>query len=135
MSTNPIAGTDTIYNNSSEKAALVQINKAKKTCYKLGDVNVDNLINVTDIIQIAAHIKGKKLLPQFCKRNHRNEVMIMSSKDTDEIMKQAEEHAAIQLEKLRQDKAERAKRLKRTGIILIIAAVLLIFTAVTVLHL
>lgn len=59
----------------------------------------------------------------------------MSSKDTDEIMKQAEEHAAIQLEKLRQDKAERAKRLKRTGIILIIAAVLLIFTAVTVLHL
>jgi hypothetical protein len=61
--------------------------------------------------------------------------MIMSSKDTDEIMKRAEEHAAIQLEKLRQDKAERAKRLKRTGIILIIAAVLLIFTAVTVLHL
>ena len=34
----------------------------------------------------------------------------MSSKDTDEIMKQAEEHAAIQLEKLRQDKAERVNR-------------------------
>ena len=62
MSTNPIASTDTIYNNSSEKAAFVQINKAKKTGYKLGDVNVDNLINVTNIIQIAAHIKGKKLL-------------------------------------------------------------------------
>lgn len=62
MSTNPIVGTDTIYNNSSEKAAFVQINKAKKTGYKLGDVNGDDLINVTDIIQIAAHIKGKKLL-------------------------------------------------------------------------
>lgn len=59
--------------------------------------------------------------------------MIMNSND--ELMKQAEEHAALQLEKLRHDKAEHTKRLQRTGIILIIAAVLLIFTAVTVLRL
>ncbi|SFB70123.1 hypothetical protein SAMN02910406_00247 [Ruminococcus albus] len=61
--------------------------------------------------------------------------MIMSSSDKNDLMKQAEEHAATQLEKIKQDRAERTKRLQRTGIILIIAAVLLIFTAVTVLHL
>ncbi|WP_143098646.1 hypothetical protein [Ruminococcus albus] len=59
----------------------------------------------------------------------------MSSSDKNDLMKQAEEHAATQLEKIKQDRAERTKRLQRTGIILIIAAVLLIFTAVTVLHL
>jgi hypothetical protein len=57
-----VVGTDTIYNSSSEKATVVQINKAKKTGYKLGDVNGDGLINVTDITLTAAHVKGKKLL-------------------------------------------------------------------------
>ena len=61
--------------------------------------------------------------------------MIMSSSDKNDLMQQAEEHAATQLEKIKQDRAERTKRLQRTGIILIIAAVLLIFTAVTVLNL
>lgn len=60
--------------------------------------------------------------------------MIMSS-DKNDLIKQAEKHAETKLEKIRQDRAERTKRLKRTGIILIIAAVLLIFTTVTVLHL
>ena len=61
--------------------------------------------------------------------------MIMSSSDKNDLIKQAEKHAETQLEKIRQDRAERTKHLKRTGIILIIAAVLLIFTTVTVLHL
>ncbi|SEK56265.1 hypothetical protein SAMN05216469_103193 [Ruminococcus albus] len=61
--------------------------------------------------------------------------MIMSSTDNNDLMKQAEEHAATQLEKIKHDRAERTKRLQRTGIILIIAAVLLIFTAVTILNL
>lgn len=53
----------------------------------------------------------------------------------DDIMKKAEEHAAEQLERSRREKAEQKKRLQRLGIILIFAAILLIFTAITVLTL
>ncbi|SFB70147.1 dockerin type I repeat-containing protein [Ruminococcus albus] len=57
-----LLGTYTIYDSASEPAAFVKIGKAKKSAYKLGDVNGDGFINITDITLTAAHVKGKKLL-------------------------------------------------------------------------
>lgn len=54
-----LVGTDTIYDSSSEKADFVKI---KKTVYKSGDVNGDDIVNITDITLTAAQVKGKKML-------------------------------------------------------------------------
>lgn len=46
----------------AEKKTKTESKPETSTAYERGDVNGDGKINITDVVQLAAHVKGKKLL-------------------------------------------------------------------------
>ena len=60
---NDITGFDLAVDLDTHNAVAHESNVEPKPKTLIGDMNGDNKVNVTDIIKIAAHIKGKRLLP------------------------------------------------------------------------
>ena len=60
---NDITGFDLAVDLDTHNAVAHESNVEPKPKTLIGDLNGDNKVNVTDIIKIAAHIKGKRLLP------------------------------------------------------------------------
>ena len=60
---NEITGFDLAVDLDTHNAVAHESNVEPKPKTLIGDLNGDNKVNVTDILKIAAHIKGKRLLP------------------------------------------------------------------------